>query len=94
MIAHPSYLRIIGLANQQNKRELLALLLNELKQEPDHWFAALTAITGREPVRPEDDFDQSVNAWIEWGYREGILHENEDHRTGRATEEIPETPAR
>lgn len=73
MIAHPSYLRIIGLATNSTKREITRLLLRELQNEPDHWFAALTAITGQDPVGPEDDFDEAINAWLEWGRQEGIL---------------------
>jgi hypothetical protein len=73
MIAHPSYLRIIGLANRSERRKLVRLLLRELENEPDYWFDALVAITGRNPVQPEQDFDEAVNSWLEWGRQEGIL---------------------
>jgi hypothetical protein len=73
MIAHPSYLRIIGLANKATKREVTKLLLQEMSNEPDHWFAALTAITRCDPTRAEDDLDEATNAWLEWGRQEGIL---------------------
>jgi hypothetical protein len=73
MIAHPSYLRIIGLAREFKRRELEALILQELEIEPDHWFDALVAITGENPVQPQDDFDAAVNAWLEWGRRNGIV---------------------
>ncbi len=72
-IAHPSYLRIIGLANRSVNHEIERLLLHELESEPDHWFAALNAITGEDPVRPEDDFDGAVNAWLMWGREKGII---------------------
>jgi hypothetical protein len=72
-IAHPSYLRIIGLANQSSGFELERLLLHELESEPDHWFPALTAITGENPIRPEYDFDEAVAAWLDWGRAKGIL---------------------
>lgn len=72
-ISHPSYLRIIGLAKLSNDHEIESLLLHELSEEPDHWFAALTAITGEDPVRPEHDFDQAVEAWLQWGRGRGIL---------------------
>jgi hypothetical protein len=72
-IAHPSYLRIIGLARDSTGREIERLLLRELEAEPDHWFAALTAITGEDPVRPQDDFDETVEAWLKWGHNEGII---------------------
>ena len=73
MISHPSYLRIIGLARDFRKGDIERLLLQELESEPDHWFDALEAITGQNPVRPEDDFDASVDAWLDWGRREGII---------------------
>jgi hypothetical protein len=72
-LSHPSYLRIIGLAQYSTNHELERLLLRELESEPDHWFDALTAITGEDPVRPEYDFDESVNAWIEWGRRKELI---------------------
>src|ERR1700685_2683112 len=65
-MSHQSYLRIIGLSRESVDHEIERLLLHELEAEPDHWFAALTAITGEDPVKPEDDFDESVAAWLEW----------------------------
>jgi hypothetical protein len=72
-ISHPSYLRIIGLSRESIGHEIERLLLNGLKTEPDHWFAALTAITGEDPVKPEDDFDKSVEAWLKWGRDNRII---------------------
>jgi hypothetical protein len=72
-IVHPSYLRIIGLARNSSGHEIERLLLRELETEPDHWFAALTAITGEDPVRPEHDFDDAVGAWLSRGRERGIL---------------------
>jgi len=51
-----------------DKRSLL-----EIQEEPDHWFAALTAITGEGPVQPQHDFDEAVEAWLEWGRQKGII---------------------
>ena len=72
-IAHPSYLRIIGLSGCSIGHELERLLLNQLEHEPDHWFAALAAITGEDPVKPEYDFDEAVKAWLDWGRQKGII---------------------
>ena len=47
MVAHPAYLQIIGLG-----RAVLPYLLDELARQPDHWFYALSAITGEDPVPP------------------------------------------
>jgi hypothetical protein len=73
MISHPSYLRIIGLASKSHGHGLERLLLQELQSEPDHWFAALTAISGEDPVQPKHDFDEAVSAWLEWGRKKGII---------------------
>jgi hypothetical protein len=73
MLAHPSYLRIVGLARGSTGNEIERLLLEELEAEPDYWFYALTAVTGEDPVQPQDDFDGAVNAWLEWGREKGYL---------------------
>jgi hypothetical protein len=73
MIAHPNYLRIIGLAQYSTDHEIERALLRELEVEPDYWFAALTAISGEDPAKPEFDFDESVDAWLEWGREKGII---------------------
>jgi hypothetical protein len=73
MLAHPSYLRIVGLARESNGTEIERLLLEELELEPDYWFDALSAITGENPVLPEHNFDQSVEAWLRWGRDRGII---------------------
>ncbi len=66
MIACPSYLRIIGLGP-----DVLPLIIEQLKREgdkPDHWCAALEAVTGANPV-PEDAHGNTVKIakhWIAW----------------------------
>ena len=72
-LAHPSYLRIIGLARNFTDYEVERALLREFQTDPDHWFAALTAMTGEDPVRPEHDFDEAVDAWLAWGREKGII---------------------
>jgi hypothetical protein len=66
MASHPSYQKIIALG-----RPAIPLILREIEQRPDHWFWALNAITGEDPVDPEDDFDQAVEAWLRWGCSAG-----------------------
>jgi hypothetical protein len=65
MVAHPSYLRIIGLASY-GRNAVLRLLIDELRNNPDHWFAALEAIAGENPVPPSVNFGEAVSSWIEW----------------------------
>ncbi len=62
MAMHPAYQRIIGLGPQA-----LPLILRELQARPDHWFWALHAISGDDPVRPGATFDEAVDAWLKWG---------------------------
>lgn len=65
---HPSYLRVIGLG-----RQAIPLLLGELRERPDHWFWALRAVAGDDPVSPESDFDEAVEAWVQWGRENGYI---------------------
>ena len=68
MTEHPASKAIIELGEPA-----VPLLLEELDREPDHWFAALRAITGVNPVRAEDqgDLDKMAGSWIEWGRSNG-----------------------
>ena len=65
-----SYQQIIGMGPNA-----VPLILAELQQEPDHWFWALEAITGENPVPKQDagDVEASTRAWLEWGKRNGLL---------------------
>lgn len=64
MIAHPAYRAIINLGPP-----VVPLLLRELEQGPVHWFEALHAITGEDPVPPEDwgKVQAMADAWVRWG---------------------------
>ncbi|WP_419862417.1 hypothetical protein [Candidatus Palauibacter sp.] len=69
-IACPAYLRIIGMG-----RRSVPFIIDQLKREgdePDHWGAALEAITGENPV-PRGVYGDTVgiaNAWITWADRQ------------------------
>ena len=71
IVAHPSYLRVIALVG--GSQRLLSALLKHLEQEPYHWFAALEAATGQNPVLMDSDFDESIEAWLNWGRRLRLL---------------------
>ena len=71
MVLHPAYQEIIGMGPA-----VIPLLLDELELAPNHWFAALYAVSGgQNPVADHDagDLDKMVEAWINWaeahGYR-------------------------
>jgi hypothetical protein len=49
------------------------LIMRELESSPDHWFWALHAITGADPV-PESSrgvMRDMVKAWLDWGAQNG-----------------------
>lgn len=72
MEAHPAYLRIIGLG-----RPVLPLIYREMKRMPDHWFAALEAITGVNPVTPEaaGRLKRMTEAWLQYLQDNGLAQE-------------------
>ncbi len=69
MSMHPAYQRIIGMG-----QPVVPLILRDLDREPDHWFWALQAITGANPVKPEQRgrIEQMAEAWIQWGRENGL----------------------
>jgi hypothetical protein len=69
MILHPAYQRIIGMGIAA-----VPFILHELERKPDHWFWALTAITGADPVQPEDrgKLRKMAEAWLRWGREQGL----------------------
>ena len=68
-----SYQQIIGMG-----APVLPLILAELLHETDHWFWALEAIAGENPVPAEaaGDVAASADAWLEWGRSKGLLRDN------------------
>ena len=70
ILLHEAYLSIIGMG-----RPALPLILEDMEQHGGHWFAALKAISGEDPV-PRDDrgrIRKMQNSWIEWGRDRGII---------------------
>ena len=67
---HPAYQRIVGMGCLA-----LPLIFQELAREPDHWFWALKAITGCDPVPPSHRGDLELMAadWLEWGRSRGYV---------------------
>ena len=70
VVLHKSYQEIIGLGP-----DVLPLILGRLSTEPNHWFWALRAISGEDPV-PADQagkFDAMRQAWLQWGRGRGLV---------------------
>ena len=70
MAIHPAYQAIIGLGV-----EAVPLILKELKGRPNHWFWALRALTGIDPVPAEQRgrVSEMAKAWLEWGEEQGLI---------------------
>ena len=66
---HPAYQKIIGMGP-----DALPLIFRELERQPDHWFWALKAITGADPVKPEDRgrIAKMAAAWLNWAKEQGV----------------------
>lgn len=67
---HPAYQQIIGMGALA-----LPLILAELHRAPGHWFWALVAISGDDPVRDEDrgKIPRMAEAWLSWGLATKLL---------------------
>ncbi|HZK81853.1 MAG TPA: hypothetical protein VFC46_12315 [Humisphaera sp.] len=65
---HPCYQQIIGMGDVA-----IPFILGELGKKPDHWFWALSSITGADPVRPESSgiLREMAADWINWGRANG-----------------------
>ena len=67
IISDPNYVAIIALG-----RDVVPLILDDLRANGGYWFTALTQLTGESPESEEDL--QSRNdmrlAWLNWGERE------------------------
>jgi len=68
MAEHPAYQEIMTMGD-----EVVPFILRELETEPDHWFKALRAITGAEPVVAADagNVPKMAKAWLSWGREHG-----------------------
>ena len=67
-VAHPAHLRIVALGERA-----LPLILEELRDRPNHWFFALNAIANVDPVPPGANVSMAREAWLEWGRRGGLV---------------------
>ena len=68
MTRHPAYQRIIAMGTPA-----VPWLLQRLATKPNHWFVALSAITGARPVPPESRgrVKEMTQAWLDWGLQQG-----------------------
>ena len=71
MVLCPAYQSIIGMGPKA-MRFIIAELRSE-GDDPDHWFWALQALTGVNPVSEEQEGNlrEMANAWLSWAASEG-----------------------
>lgn len=64
------YQQIIGMGSLA-----VPLILAELRRETDHWFWALEAITGENPVPAEarGNVSDAAESWLQWGRQKGLV---------------------
>lgn len=70
MVTHPAYQAILALGPP-----VVPLLLRDLEQEPAHWFEALQAITGEDPVPQAHGGNISAMRadWLAWGRQQKLI---------------------
>lgn len=68
--AHPAYQEIIGMG-----AAAIPLILREMQERGGHWFAALRAISGENPVPREyaGQIPRIREGWLEWGRLQGHI---------------------
>jgi hypothetical protein len=68
--SNKNYLAVIALGPQ-----VIPLILEELRAEPAPWFAALSALSGRDDVGRgfPGRFRKMADAWIQWGIEQGYI---------------------
>jgi hypothetical protein len=66
IVMHPSYQQIIGMGPTA-----IPLIFLSMRREHDHWFWALSAITGENPVHIEHrgKIKEMTDAWLDWGQK-------------------------
>ena len=71
-ISHPLYLQIIDWG-EDAVPHILSELMN---REPDHWFEALSQITGANPVplQSRGNVREMADAWGRWGRLHGWIN--------------------
>jgi hypothetical protein len=70
IVNNDSYQEIIKMGHRA-----IRLILDDLQKSPKHWFYALRAITGVNPIKQSasGDVRKMTDAWVKWGRKEGYL---------------------
>lgn len=70
IVLHPAYQQIIGMGPIA-----IPMILSEMQKKPNHWFWALKAITGDDPVPPNQRgrLREMTATWLLWGKKQGYI---------------------
>lgn len=70
IVLHPAYQQIIGMGPV-----VLPLIFAHMADRPGHWFWALNAITGQNPVSDEDlgNVRRMSEVWLAWARTHGYV---------------------
>ena len=71
IVLNTAYQQIIGMGALA-----IPLILQELKEQPDHWFWALRSIVGESPIPSADRgrLPKMTEAWLAWGQEHGYQY--------------------
>ncbi len=69
-VNHPAYREIISMGEP-----VVPLILERMRETGGHWFGALRAITGANPVKSENRGKIAIMqaSWLEWGEANGYI---------------------
>jgi hypothetical protein len=83
---HPAYQEIIKFG-----RNVLPLVFEEMRREPDDWFPALRQLTGENPVsrNARGNLKEMTTAWLQWADEHGY---SQHSLTGFSTSECAHGP--
>jgi len=65
-----AYYQIIGLGPT-----VVPLILRQVQRGEGHWFLALRALTGENPVKTDEagSLTKMAQSWLEWGKQRGLI---------------------
>lgn len=74
IMLHSSYQAVLGMANE-NKEEVIGLMLQDMRDNRRFWFWGLSQLTNENPIKDKDAgrIDKMIKAWITWGKQKGYL---------------------
>lgn len=69
-VEHPAYRAVVAFGSVA-----VPLILADLAESPEPWFAALRELTGEDPVPPADRGRPNAAAehWLAWGRTHGLV---------------------